>query len=73
MTRKFMPNNGLQLSILITVVSGKDAVRLAFTEFEAQWRKIYERKNAPSAAVTKDAKTETKSEPKPEAPASKPE
>ena len=48
-------------------------VRLAFTEFEAQWRKIYERKNAPSAAVTKDAKAETKSEPKPEAPASKPE
>ena len=48
-------------------------VRLAFADFEAQWRKIYERKNAPSAAATKEPKAETKSEPKPEAPTNKPE
>ena len=48
-------------------------VRLAFADFEAQWRRIYERKNAPSAAATKEPKAETKSEPKPEAPTNKPE
>jgi hypothetical protein len=39
-------------------------VRLAFADFEAKWRKIYERKAAPSAAATKDTKAEPKTEPK---------
>ncbi len=38
-------------------------VRLAFSDFEAKWRKIYERKAAPGAAATKDTKTEPKTEP----------
>jgi hypothetical protein len=37
-------------------------VRLAFSDFEAKWRKIYERKAAPSAAATKDAKAEPKTD-----------